>query len=44
MSCAAERTALTVSTVKFEMYLWLKSTMPDTLVARVILIHGRQQR
>ena len=44
MSCAAARTASAAVTVGFKIYLCLKNTMPDIIVALVLLIHRRQHR
>ena len=43
MSCAAVRMVSAAVTVGFEIYLCFKNTMPDIIVACVLLIHMRQQ-
>ena len=44
MLCAAAMTASAAVTVGFEIYLCLKNTMPDILVALVFCTHKRQQQ
>ena len=42
--CAATMTESAAVTVGFKIYLCLKNTMPDILVARVFCTHKRQQQ
>ena len=44
MSCAVTRTGSEGVTVGLDMYLCLKDTIPDILVALVFLTYRRQQR